>query len=191
MTTTKRPDLHYFASWARKQALAQPFLKANQNRVQMETIYTPQSKLHCVILPEAFGYQLPHRTLWRSSYITNWMGSVLLQKLTGLQPAKEAFEFYGTRRFHHCVHNTLPPIRISEPDQTSPHPTSSRYSLILSSHLCTGLPSGLFPSDLLTKPWLHLSFLPYALNASPISFFLIWSPEQYLVRSTDHKAPIM
>jgi hypothetical protein len=29
-------------------------------------------------------------------------------------------------------------------------------------------------------------YVPYS---PPISFFLIWSPEQYLVRSTDHKAP--
>jgi len=117
------------------------------------------------------------------------MGRVL-QKLAGLQLAKKAFEFYETRRFI----TTLTDHHLSasrEPDQTSPHPTSSRYSFILSSHLRTGLPSGLFPSDRLTKPWLHLTCLPYALHTQPISLFLIWSPEQYLVRSTDHKAPIM
>jgi len=30
---------------------------------------------------------------------------------------------------------------------------------------------------------------PYALHASPISFFSIWLPEQHWMRSTDHKAP--
>jgi len=34
----------------------------------------------------------------------------------------------------------------------------------------------------------HLPSLPYALHAQPISFFSIWSPEQYWVRSTDHSA---
>ena len=40
-----------------------------------------------------------------------------------------------------------------KPDQSSPcpHPTSSRSILILSSHLCLGSPSGLFPPDFPTK----------------------------------------
>ena len=37
-------------------------------------------------------------------------------------------------------------------------------------------------------PCMHLSSPLYLLNAPPISFFSIWSPE-YLVRRTDHKAP--
>jgi hypothetical protein len=41
----------------------------------------------------------------------------------------------------------------TEPDQSSPflHPTSWRSTLILSSHLRLGLPSGLFPLDIPTK----------------------------------------
>jgi hypothetical protein len=33
---------------------------------------------------------------------------------------------------------------------------------------------------------MHISFPPRLLYAQPISFFSIWSPELYLVRSRDH-----
>jgi hypothetical protein len=35
------------------------------------------------------------------------------------------------------------------------------------------------------KPCMHLSFPPHVLHVLPISVFLIWSPEWYLVRSTE------
>jgi hypothetical protein len=41
----------------------------------------------------------------------------------------------------------------------------------------------------LPKPCTHLSPPPYALHAPPISIFLILSPAQYWVRSTDYSAP--
>jgi len=50
-----------------------------------------------------------------------------------------------------------------------------RPIVILSPHLCAGLQSGLF--------------LPYMLHAPPITFFLIWSPKEYLERNIDHKTP--
>ena len=39
------------------------------------------------------------------------------------------------------------------------------------------------------KPCMLLSSVSYVPLAPPISFFSIWSPEWYLVSSTDHKAP--
>jgi len=36
------------------------------------------------------------------------------------------------------------------------------------------------------KPCIHLYSPPYVLHAPPSPFFLIWSPEQYWVSSTDH-----
>jgi len=67
-----------------------------------------------------------------------------------------------------------------------PHPISWRSNLILSSHLCLGIPSGLFPSGFPTTDLYTPLLSPYMLYALPISLFSIWSPEQYLVRSTNH-----
>ena len=66
-----------------------------------------------------------------------------------------------------------------EADQSCPcfHPTSWRSILILSSHLRLGLPSGLFLSGFHTNSCTHLSSPPYVLNAPPIPFSSIWSPE--------------
>jgi hypothetical protein len=36
---------------------------------------------------------------------------------------------------------------------------------------------------------MHLSSPPYVPHVLPISVFLIWSFEKFLVRSTDHKVP--
>ena len=57
------------------------------------------------------------------------------------------------------------------------------------SHLHLGLPSGSSPQVSSPKPCMHLSSPPYVLYHPPISFFLIWSPEKYMVRSTDRKVP--
>ena len=80
-----------------------------------------------------------------------------------------------------------------QPDQSRPcpppHPTSWRFMLILSSHLRLGLPGGLFPSNFSTKTLYTTPSPQYFLHAPPISFFSIWSPRQYWVRSTDHEAP--
>ena len=68
-------------------------------------------------------------------------------------------------------------------------PTSWRSILILSTHLCLGLPSCLFPSGFPTKTLYAPSPHPYAPHAQPISFFSILSPAQYWVKSTDNLAP--
>ena len=78
---------------------------------------------------------------------------VLFEKLTGLQLIKKFPAFHGTRRFitaltsvRHLSLSWASPIQ-----STYPHPTSWRSILILSIHLCLGLPSGLFPSGFPTK----------------------------------------
>ena len=78
---------------------------------------------------------------------------VLLGKLTGLQLVKEFPAFHGTGRFitaltsvRHLFLSWASPIQ-----SIYPHPTSWRSTLILSTHLCLGLPSGLFPSGFPSK----------------------------------------
>ena len=78
---------------------------------------------------------------------------VLLEKVTGLQLVKKFPAFHGTRRIITALtsvhHLSLPWAR---PIQSIyPHPTSWRFILILSTHLCLGFPSGLFPSGFPTK----------------------------------------
>jgi hypothetical protein len=65
-----------------------------------------------------------------------------------------------------------------EPDQSSLRPHTQPLED----------PSGLLPSDFPTKALYPPLLAPYVPHVLPISIFLTWSPEWYLVRSTEHKA---
>ena len=121
--------------------------------------------------------------------LTPWY-RVLLEKLTGLQLVKKFPAFYGTPRLitaltsvRHLSLSWASPIQ-----SIYPHPTSWRSVLILFTHLCLGLPSGLLPSGFPTKTLYTPSPHPYAPHVQHISFFSILSPAQYWVRSTNHLA---
>ena len=125
----------------------------------------------------------------RTYLLTPWC-RVLLEKLTGLQLVKKFPAFHGTRRFitsltsvRHVSLSWASPIQ-----SIYPHPTSCR-SILIFTHLCLGLPSGLLPSGFPTKTPYTPSPHPYAQHAQPISFFSILSPAQYWVRSTNHLVP--
>jgi len=73
--------------------------------------------------------------------------------------------------------------------QSMPPQTNSwRFILLLSSHLCLCLPSGLFPLSFRTKTPYEPLIPPYVLQ-SHISFFLIRSPKKFWLRNTYYLSP--
>jgi len=90
--------------------------------------------------------------LYLLTYLLTAWCKVLLEQLAGLQLVKKFPAFHGTPRFitaqtsvRHLSLSWANPIQ-----PIYPHPTSRRSVLILSTHLRLGLPSGLFPSGLLS-----------------------------------------
>ena len=78
---------------------------------------------------------------------------VLPEQLTGLQLVKKFPAFHGNRRFITALKSVrhLSLTWASPIHSIYPHTTSCRSTLILSTHLRLGLPSGLFPSGFPTK----------------------------------------
>jgi hypothetical protein len=79
--------------------------------------------------------------------------SRVIARLTGLQLVKKFPAFYGTRSIITAITNAghLSLSRANSIQSISPHSTSCRSILILSSHIRQGLPNGLFPSGFPTK----------------------------------------
>ena len=80
------------------------------------------------------------------------------------------------RKVHYRTHKCPPPVPVLShinPNYAL-HPNSWR-SVLLSSHLHLGLPSGFFPSGFPTKTLYALLLSPCMLYAPLVSFFSIWS----------------
>ena len=102
-----------------------------------------------------FILQLSCRRILSNTYLLTPWCRVLLEKLTGWQLVKKFPSFHGTRNFitaltsdRHLSLSWASPIQ-----SIYPHPTSCRSILILSTHLCLGLPSGLLPSGSPPRPY--------------------------------------
>jgi len=109
------------------------------------------------------------------TYLLTPYSRVLLEKLTDSELVKKLPTFYWTRMFitaftsaRHMSLSWASPIQ-----STTPHRSSWRSILILSSHLRLCLPIGLFPSGFSTKIFYTSLLSPIRATCPPISFFLI------------------
>jgi len=93
---------------------------------------------------------------------------VLLEKLTGFQIVKKLPTFYVTRSiitvFTRSRHLHL--SRASSIQSITPHPTSWKSILILSSNLCLGLPQVSPPNPVYASPLSHTRYLHCASYSS-------------------------
>ena len=84
--------------------------------------------------------------------LTPW-SRVLLEKLNGSAASQEIPRILWNPKVHYHTHKCPPPLPILS--QLHPVPTTPSHflniHLILSSHLCLGLPNGLIPSGFPTR----------------------------------------
>jgi hypothetical protein len=125
-------------------------------------------------------------------YITNSMK---------YSPSWEANRFSASQEIHHILWNPQVHYRIHKisplaPTMTNINPVhvplhffDIHFNIILPSTPRTTERLIPFRIPHQNPKYMHLSSPPYVQHAPPISFFLIWSPEQNLMRSTHHKAP--
>ena len=136
-----------------------------------------------VVYPEGFHLRVVVCTVdWVGDEAIFWTrfmstsiprSTVLIEKRTGSQLVKKFPAFYGTRRFITAFTSAryLSLSWASSIQSISSHPTSWRSTLILSSHLSLGLPSGLFPSGFPIKPLcnLHINYFTSLSSTSSCS----------------------
>jgi len=85
------------------------------------------------------------------TYLLTSGSRFLLEKLTGSAASQEIPRIFGTRRFITLLTSACHLSLSWANSIQSPQPPPTSWRSILSSHLCLGLPSGLFPSGFPTK----------------------------------------
>ena len=131
------------------------------------TGYPLHSAVSPSLPPPPVRHRVPSHFNWSLRYLPTPYSTVLLEKLTGSQ--SRISTHFMEPECSSPIHKCPPPVPILS--QLDPVHTPT---LILSSHLRLGLPSGLFPSGFPTRT-LYTSFLStIVLHTPPIPFFSIW-----------------
>ena len=111
------------------------------------------------ILVYLLTYLLTYSMVQSPSWAANWFAA-----------SQEISRISRNPKVHYRTHKRTPPVSIlGQPNPVHiPNPTSGR-SILISTHLRLGLPSGLFPSGFPTKTLYTPSPHPYAPRAQPIT----------------------
>ena len=142
------------------------------------------------VTPNSFNIQQIN-VLPTLTYLLTPCFGFLLEKLTGLHLVKKFPAFHGTRMFITALTSVrhLSLSWASSIQSIYTHPTSWKSILILSTHLCLGLPSGLLHSGFLTKTLYTPLSSPIRATCPTHLILLNFVTLHYWVRSTNHLAP--
>jgi hypothetical protein len=170
----------------------------------LQHVYTSHrcSKLAPKNIKKAGRFVRPERKTWGLcfhqctrifllTYLLTPCSRVLFEKLTGSQLLKKFPAFYATPRFITTFTSArhLSVSRTRSIQSIPSHALFWKSILILSSHLRLVFQAVSFPQVSLPNP-LYTSTIPHTCYHAPsTSFFSIWSPEHYWVRSTYFYSP--
>ena len=124
-------------------------------------------------------YLLTHSMVQSPSWEANWFAA-----------SQEIPRISWNPKVHYRTHKRPPPVPILGQPNPVHMPTSHLLEIHpnISTHLCLGLPSGLFPSGFTTKT-IYTPLSSPICATCPTHLILLESPAQYWVRSTNHLAP--
>ena len=111
----------------------------NDFRYLLLTVFWFKSLQVRYLLTYLLNSSMEHSPSWEANWFCSWWRNS---------------PHFRNPKVPHRTHKRPPPVPILS--QLHPVPTSWRFILILSSHLCLGLSNGLFPSGFPTRTLIHI-----------------------------------